>query len=74
MKCVTGAPAGKHPERAIVSWNAVEVMERVAHDTDGPEPDERLAERWLVEHEAAITEAMEYAAMDYIREHWKENE
>ena len=47
-----------------------DVMETVAHMTDGPEPPEPVAEAWMVEHYGNLSDAIEYAAKEYIREHW----
>ena len=65
-------PQVKHPERAVVSWNAVEVMERVAASNSAPEPSPEKAEAWLIKHEDGLTEAMQYAGMDYIRKYWED--
>jgi hypothetical protein len=52
------------------SVDTTDVMEAVAHDTDGPEPEAADASAWLLEHTDRLGEVMTYAAREYIQKNW----
>jgi hypothetical protein len=62
------------PIAAVETIDCVDVMEAVAHDTNGPEPPPEVAQAWLDKHAEHIANAMHYGARDYIREHWNDKE
>jgi len=58
------------PNYAEVSVDCVNVMEFVAHFTEGPEPDEAQAQAFLDEHASRIEDAMDAAWKAYVRKRW----
>ena len=56
------------------SVSVADVMEFVAHYTNGPEPAEDIALEWLEKNADAIAEEMESACLTYIRRNWNNAE